>query len=285
MLDKFFNNIRTKYNSLPESYKKVAGYIIENYKEIPFLSVTKLAKQIGVSESTVVKFCMSCGFSGYGDFKRQLSNYVQYEMTIYATLETNSTALGEDANILDNVSLNEQNNIAKTLEHPINRANFEPFLELIQSASDVYILGFRSSAILAEYMALYLSQQKINASAVTPGIGAYVDKLCQMTPKDLLIAINFSRYSTEVVKAIEVAVKRGIPCVLITDVPNNPIYPQVDLVFYCEMKSFYYAASILGAMALINTICTALSLGNKEVTKEYLKNLEELFEEFKTFYV
>lgn len=285
MLDKFFADIKLKYDLLPESYRKVAAYIAENYKEIPFLPVTRLAKLIGVSDSTVVKFCISFGFSGYTDFKKQISSYMQSEMTTYATLETNSAALNETANILDQVCHCEQNNIAKTLEHHINRANFEPLLELIQNASNVYILGFRSSAILAEYMALYLAQQKINASAVIPGIGAYVDKLCQMNDKDLLIAINFSRYSTEVVKAIEVAVNKGIPCVLITDALNNPIYPKVKLVFYCEMRSFYYAASSVGALALINTICTALSLRNKDAIKDYLRNLEELFEEFKTFYI
>ena len=93
MLDKFFADIKLKYDLLPESYRKVAAYIAENYKEIPFLPVTRLAKLIGVSDSTVVKFCISFGFSGYTDFKKQISSYIQSEMTTYATLETNSAAL------------------------------------------------------------------------------------------------------------------------------------------------------------------------------------------------
>ena len=51
------------------------------------------------------------------------------------------------------------------------------------------------------------------------------------------------------------------------------------------MKSYYYAASHVGGLALINAVCTALSLSHMEETKEYLKKLEDLFEEFNTFFV
>lgn len=284
-MKELLQKIQLAYSSLSAAQKTVASYILENYKEIPFLSVTSLAREIGVSETTIIKFCMQMGFDGYGSFKRILSEYVQSEMTSYNSLEQRAGELKNDTNTLDRVCACEVANITQTLNHPLNRANFEPFLELIRRSSNIYILGFRSSAILAEYAALYLSQQKINATAVTPGIGAYADRLCRMTPDDLLIAINFSRYSREVVKAVEIASKRKVPCVLITDVPANPIYPKVDLIFSCEMKSYYYAASHVGGLALINAVCTALSLSHMEETKDYLKELENLFTEFNTFFI
>lgn len=284
-MKELLQKIQMAYNNLSATQKSVASYILENYKEIPFLSVTSLAREIGVSETTIIKFCMQMGFDGYGSFKKILSEYVQSEMTSYKKLELQAEEIKNDSNTLDRVCACEAANITQTLNNPLNRANFEPFLDLIQKAETVYILGFRSSAILAEYAALYLSQQNINAIAVTPGLGAYADTLCKIKQTDLLVAINFSRYSKEVVKAVEIAAKKSVPCVLITDSPANPIYPKVDLTFSCEMKSYYYAASHVGGLALINAVCTALSLSHMEETKEYLKKLEDLFEEFNTFFV
>lgn len=282
-MKELLQKIQSEYGSLSKAQKTVASYILENYKDIPFLSVTSLAREIGVSEATIIKFCTQLGFDGFGSFKRVLSEYVQSEMTTYSTLENGAEEIQGEGDVWDRVCLYETANVSKTLNNPLNRANFAPFIELISRAKNVYILGFRSSAILAQYAALYLNQQNINSMAVIPSIGAYADVLCRVTSEDLFIAITFSRYSREAVKALEIMSKRGVPCVLITDSPANPVYPKVDLVFSCEMKSYYYAASHVGALALINAVCTALSMTHVQETTEYLKNLEDLFSDFNTF--
>lgn len=282
-MKELLQKIQSEYGSLSKAQKTVASYVLENYKDIPFLSVTALAREIGVSEATIIKFCTLLGFDGFGSFKRVLSEYVQSEMTTYSTLESGAEEIRDESDIWDRVCSCEAANISQTLNNPLNRANFAPFIEMINKAKNVYILGFRSSAILAQYAVLYLNQQNINAVAVTPSIGAYADTLCRITEEDLFITITFSRYSKEAVKALEIMSNRGVPCVLITDSPANPVFPKADLVFSCAMKSYYYAASHVGALALINAVCTALSLTHMEETTEHLKNLEDLFSEFNTF--
>lgn len=274
--------IQMAYSGLSQAQKSVASYVLENYKDIPFLSVTSLAREIGVSETTIIKFCMQMGYNGYGTFKRTLSEYVQSEMTMYNNLEVRSEGISEH-DTLDKTIACDIANIQQTLGSPLNRANFDKLLELIEKAKRIYVLGFRSSALLAQYMALTLRQQDRDVHAIIPGIGEYVDKLSKVTPDDLLIAVTFSRYSREVVKAVNLLNSQGVPCVLITDTPANPIYPKADLVFSCETKSFNYASSFVGCMSLMNAIFTATSLGRKQVTKDYLKKLEDMFSQFDTF--
>ena len=85
--------------SFPAAQRLVAAYILNNSYQIPFLSVTALAKKVGVSDSTIIKFCAQLGFDGYGEFKKLFSEYVHSELIMYNKI-ANST---EDNNLSNSV--------------------------------------------------------------------------------------------------------------------------------------------------------------------------------------
>ena len=66
------NIIKSLENNLSESEKVIAMYVIKNKKIIGEITSTELAKKIGVSQSSIIKFIKKIGFSGYVAFKLQL---------------------------------------------------------------------------------------------------------------------------------------------------------------------------------------------------------------------
>ena len=62
-LPDLLNRIRGQEASFSAAQRLVAGYVLENYHQIPFLSISALAKEIGVSDNTVIKFCNQLGFT------------------------------------------------------------------------------------------------------------------------------------------------------------------------------------------------------------------------------
>ena len=48
--------------------KKIARYIFENYDKAAFMTASKLGREVGASESTVVRFALEVGFAGYPQF-------------------------------------------------------------------------------------------------------------------------------------------------------------------------------------------------------------------------
>ena len=62
-LPDLLNRIREREASFSAAQRLVAGYVLENYHQIPFLSISALAKEIGVSDNTVIKFCNQLGFT------------------------------------------------------------------------------------------------------------------------------------------------------------------------------------------------------------------------------
>lgn len=281
-MEELLQAIRSSLTEFSFAQKRVAVFILENYKEIPFLSVTSMAKLIGVSDTTIIKFCMRMGFGGFGGFKKVVSEHVQSEVTMYGRLEDRLREIDEN-NTLDKVLAYDLANLQATLNHPHNRQNFDRFVAMIEQANNIYVLGFRTSAILAEYMVMHLRQQDRSIHAIIPGLGEYADKLCMARKGDLCIAVTFTRYSDDVRRGVRLLKDQGIDCALITDSVMCPCYPLADISLLCETKTFHHALSYVGYFSLINAVITATSLNRKSEATLHLKRLERMFSAFDTF--
>ena len=66
-------NIQSIYNQFTKAEKKVADYIINNQKEVLYMSITDLADECRVGDTSVYRFCRSMGLQGYQEFKMKLS--------------------------------------------------------------------------------------------------------------------------------------------------------------------------------------------------------------------
>lgn len=57
--------IHNKFPKLSKGQKLISEYILKNYDKAAFMTAAKLGNSVGVSESTVVRFAIELGFSGY----------------------------------------------------------------------------------------------------------------------------------------------------------------------------------------------------------------------------
>ncbi len=69
----FLVKMRTAYNQFTKAEKKVADYILQNPKEVLFMSITDLAEACRVGDTSVFRFCKSMDLKGYQEFKMVLS--------------------------------------------------------------------------------------------------------------------------------------------------------------------------------------------------------------------
>ena len=69
----FIEIISEKYATLSRSEKKVAQVIISEPQKAIHTSIAALAKQAGVSEPSVHRFCQKVNTKGFPDFKLRLA--------------------------------------------------------------------------------------------------------------------------------------------------------------------------------------------------------------------
>ena len=60
--------IKARKGQYTPQQTKIASYLIEHYEKAAFLTATQLAKEIGVSQPTVIRFAQHLGFANYSLF-------------------------------------------------------------------------------------------------------------------------------------------------------------------------------------------------------------------------
>lgn len=268
-------------NSLTNTQNLVAKYVLTNYSKIPFITITNMALEIGVSDTTIINFCSMLGYHSFSSFKKVFIEYVQSELAIYENFESRMDNLSEDETI-SQVLNTDKSNIETTLTRSINRDNLVPFINMLDKASNIYVLGMRSSSILMDFLIQNLRVQGYNVIPLQFN-GYLIDQLCQINKNDLFISFAFSRYTLQSIKALEFVSNNNVPCASFTDSILSPTYNLSNLTFICEIDSYTYQASYVGVLSLLNAILTETALRHKIRTRKHIDELEVAFEYFDTF--
>ncbi len=67
------NRITEKYSKMTKSEKRIADYLMQKKWDLELMSITDLAEQCSVADSTIFRFCKKLGYGGYNDFKIALA--------------------------------------------------------------------------------------------------------------------------------------------------------------------------------------------------------------------
>jgi len=269
-------NINSKYSNLSKGHKKLADYVIANYDKVIFMTAHEFSQSVGVSESTVVRFAHSLGYSGYPSFQKNLQESIKYRLTSLQRFEHISEHEGEK-NIIKDIMVQDINNIQKTINN-LNVEKLKSISQKIKAAETVYVIGFRSSKVLAEYLTFYLKFIHGNVKIIPVGANDIYDEIINTTTRDLVIAISFPRYSRQTLEIVEILNDRKIKVLGLTDSYNSPLAKNVWDVLTVNYDIDTFVDSLTAPMSLINALIIALSLENKKALENKLSGLENIWE-------
>ena len=191
---------------LSKSHRRIAECIVTHYDKVVFMTASKLGEYVGVSESTVVRFASALGYSGYPQLQKALQELIRHRLTASQRFEMTSDM--DHAQVLNKVLKADIQNIRSTLDE-MDVDAFEDAIEKIIAARNIYVLGLRASAPIAEFFAHYLRFIFSNVTVVTSGISDVFEQLSRIGEGDLLIGISFPRYTARSIEAMEFARSRG----------------------------------------------------------------------------
>lgn len=271
--------IRTKYQSLTEAAKRVADYILNNYSEALYLSISEFAKKCDVSESTITKFIKTIGYSGFHELKIYLArgtNLMQTSDIIYGEISLDDNV----ESICNKIFYNNVEALKDTLRI-LDFGSIERVAELILKAKrvDFYGLGSSSVATVNAKMRLYRlgitcftyndpHEQIVSASLLKKG--------------DVAIGISNSGKSSDVVKALNVSKQSGAHTVCITNYDNTPITKYADIKLFTSTKDSEELNESLHAriaeLSLLDALYVCIA---SKMKKQALNNLRKTSEAIK----
>ncbi|MCG8538730.1 MAG: MurR/RpiR family transcriptional regulator [Clostridia bacterium] len=269
--------IREKFTKLSKGQKLIAGYVMNNYDKVAFMTASKLGDKVGVSESTVVRFANALDYKGYPDLQKELQELIKTKLTTVQRLEL-SNSYSEEG-FFKKVMQADVDNILKTIDE-LNTKSFNEVVKSILEAKKVYVFGLRSSTVIVQYFSYYLNFILDNVRIVPSSINDIFDQFINIGKEDVLIGITFPRYSKKTLEVMEFVKNKGAKIIGITDSQFSPVSEIADITLTAKSNMTSFVDSLVAPISLINALIIALGMKEKDKVTDTLKNLETTWEKY-----
>lgn len=270
------------YSKFSKGQKKLADFIKEDYDKAAFLTAAKMGEEVGVSESTVVRFAMALGYDGYPGFQKALGEMVRTKLNSIQRMEVTYGRISQ-GEILTSVLQSDIDKIKLTMQS-IDHESFELAVETILNAKKIYVIGIRSCAPLASFLGFYLNLICDNVVAVhTNSSSEIFEQLIRIDEDDVIIGISFPRYSMRTLKALEFASNRKAKVITLTDSVHSPttLYSSCNLIARSDMASI--VDSLVAPLSVVNALVVALCMKKQDEVITTLETLERIWDEYQVY--
>ena len=268
--------------SFSKGQKLIGRFITQHYDKAAFMTASRLRDTVGVSESTVVRFATEVGFEGYPQLQKNLQEIIRNRLTTVQRMDIiDEQIAGSD--VLTKVMSLDSEKIRRTMEEA-DRAAFAQAVEAIVTAREVYILGIRSSSMLASFLAFYFNQifphvRCVNSNSTSETF----EQMFRIGGEDVFIAISFPRYSQRTLKAARYAKSRGAKVIALTDSTSAPLAQAADILLLARSEMASFVDSLVAPLSVINALIVAVGLKKKEEISRTYSTLESIWEEYQVY--
>lgn len=276
------SRIEERYQKMSKNHKKIAEYISENFDQAVFMTAARLGEELGISESTVVRFASGLGYEGYPGFQKALEECVRGKLS---DVQKMSMKYGKSSQseVLTSVLTSDMEKIKNTMEN-LDPNAFETAVDTILKADTVYIMGLRSNEPLAGFLHFYLNMIRGKVVLLrSTSISETFEQMIRIHEKDCFIGISFPRYSMRTLKAMELANDRNAHVIAITDSIHSPmnLYSSCNLLASSDTVSI--VDSLVAPLSVINALVVALCMKCPRDVKKNLELLENTWNNYQVY--
>ena len=277
-----FSVLQQKAQTFSKGQRLLAKYITESYDKAAFMTASRLGKMVGVSESTVVRFAVELGFEGYPSMQKAMQDMVLNRLTSVQRIENAHDRIGS-TDVITTVLQSDTEKLRQTMEM-VDRDAFHASVQAILNARNVYILGCRSAAPLANFFGYYLNFMFNNVRTVTAsGASENFENLIRVDANDVVICFSFPRYSAATVKGAQYCRTTGATVIGVTDSYLSPLGQNCDHVLLAKSGMLSLVDSLTAPLSLVNALIVALAAGREQSLAKTFEALEQVWEEYNVY--
>lgn len=256
--------IHDRYDQMSKTYQKIALYLTQNPNDVAVMSVNAIGDKTGIHASSFVRYAQSLGFRGFKElqavFQRRLTTAAPgFDARIKALEdELGSNEDRSDLGFLRDLVVRDVTSLQDLLAN-ISAEQISDAAQMMEKADTIYLLGQLRSAPVAEllrYMLTMLGKRTVLLDA-GGGLSTHMAKVIQ--PRDMLLAISFRFYATEVVNIVDEVAARGVPVVAISDSTLSPLAKSARVLFAIPEHEYTFSRSLAAPMCLAQALTVALA--------------------------
>lgn len=218
----FLMNISSKKHTLTKSELKAHDNIVANLMLVQRYSLTKLSEHIGVSKTSILRFCQKIGYSGYSEFRFDCIKYVNKHNKIESIGNKRSDKIVAVQNkYIQTINL---------LNETIDEKELLKLVHELKSARLIRCVGEINSAVTCYQLRYALSMYGYNVDVLTSS--SEVTSVDLATSKDdliLLISAQSSAESDLLNETMRLAEDCGAKLALVTMNPNSVAFKKANI--------------------------------------------------------
>jgi len=231
-----FSSIRTNYHSLSSAQKRIADYVLGHSSEVVYLSISELAYQCKVSETTVLRFLKKIEYDSYQVFRVEIAQINAETAQDYSVSEISPS---DTASEIRSKVISSTITAVKDVEEILHPDDIERCVKAILGADMVYIFGVGSSAYIAGD--LYHKLSRLGIRAVTDGNEQMIAlHSAHMSTRDTLILVSHSGESSSILESARLAREKGAAVCAITSYARSTLSELADCLLLSSSSEMKY---------------------------------------------
>lgn len=280
---------KIKNANLTKTERTIAEFILNNPEQSLFMTSTDLAAAIGISDSSIIRFTRSLGYSGFNDFKRDMqSNFNEIYMKkkdIFTSplqkLEKNIPIL-KDSILLEQYFNKSLQNIKMTIEKN-DTMKFDNTAKILVNSRKKYISGFRGCSGLASWVSLILGHMIPDVIENIESGSTAFEKLLDSNKEDVLVLFSLERYNQVGIDIIKLAKSNGTKIIVVTDKVTAPVAESTDILFIAPTDNLSFFNSHISSLFISEVILNSVSKLIGTANEVRLRTLEKYIEPYGFF--
>lgn len=254
--------LESSLSTAAPSGRAIASYMLANLYELPFQTAADIAAKLGVSESSVGRFCRSLGYSHFKDLKNDLKDDLgDGPWLVGDRLQEFRQQTSQNPLALPRSFELEVAALVKVYEYRLS-PEWQTVSQRLASRRKVFVAGFQTERGIAASMVHLLQYLRDGVQLVDGAAGHYADVLLSPPDDCALVVFEARRYSRHALHLCRKAREAGIAVTLVTDTFCDWADTHADEVFRVptEFNLFWESAAAMLSLVhlLVNEVCKQL---------------------------
>lgn len=266
---------------LTKTERKIAEFILSHPEQAFLMTSTDLAVAIGISDTSVIRFTRTLGYSGFNEFKKDVqqsfSEMYKQKNNIFTSpiekLEKNIPILKESV-LLEQYFNKSIKNIKLTLEKN-SLSKFDAAASILLKSRKKYIAGFRGCSGLASWMAFILNHMISDVIENIESGSTAFEKLLDANEDDVLVLFSLERYNHIGMDTIKLAQSKGARIIVVTDKVTAPVAESADVLFIAPTENLSFFNSHISSLFICETLLNSVSKLIGAENEDRLKIIEK----------
>ena len=257
-----------------KNQKLLSQFIVNYCDKAAFMTAGQIAAASGVSQSTVVRFALALGFSGFGQLHDALQSELKHRITALEKFELLNSEELSDSSVFESLAQADSMNIKKTLSanHIDGMKNV---CARLQFANRIFIYGQGACSCGAVYLGSYLRNLLGNVCVVNQSGEEPLSAIATIGSSDLLLCISLPRHNEQTKLLLSYAQKREACIVTVSEGAESETAPWADINLTAECGDYGAVGSLAPLLTLLNTL-VCLIVRNDDKAERRLRLVDEL---------